>query len=105
LFSGHDKPPGQSHSFSSSSLSPPYSVCYPCFFEQALLSIGVAAHEAIMVGDDIENDIAGAQGAGLRGVLVCTGKHRADSPLLERVHPDALLPSIVDLPGWIEGHK
>ena len=73
------------------------------FFEQALLSIGVAAHEAIMVGDDIENDIAGAQGAGLRGVLVCTGKHRADSPLLERVHPDALLPSIVDLPGWIEG--
>ena len=73
------------------------------FFEQALLSIGVAAHEAIMVGDDIENDVAGAQRAGLRGVLVCTGKHRADSPLLERVHPDALLPSIVDLPGWIEG--
>ncbi len=73
------------------------------FFEQALLSIGVAAHEAIMVGDDIENDIAGAQRAGLRGVLVCTGKHRADSPLLERVHPDALLPSIVDLPGWMEG--
>lgn len=74
------------------------------FFEQALLSIGVAAREAIMVGDDIENDIAGAQRAGLRGVLVCTGKHHADSPLLERVHPDALLPSIVDLPGWLEGN-
>src|SRR5205814_194699 len=27
------------------------------FFEQALLSIKVDAHEAIMVGDDIENDI------------------------------------------------
>lgn len=72
------------------------------FFEQALLAIGVAADESIMVGDDIENDVAGAQQAGLRGILVCTGKHRADSPLLERVQADAILPSIVELPGWIE---
>jgi len=74
----------------------------PAFFEQALLSIGVAANEAMMVGDDIENDIGGAQRAGLRAVLVCTGKHNADSPLLERVHPDAILDSVVDLPGWLE---
>ena len=72
------------------------------FFEQALLSIGVNAHESIMVGDDIENDVEGAQRAGLRGILVCTGKHHADSPLLERVHPDAVLPSIMDLQRWIE---
>src|SRR5437764_9470528 len=57
------------------------------FFEQALLSIGVAAQEAVMVGDDIENDIGGAQQAGLRGILVCTGKHGANSPLLEKVQP------------------
>ena len=73
------------------------------FFEQALLTIGVQPHEAVMVGDDIENDISGAQRAGLRGVLVCTGKHRADSPLLQQIHPDAILPSIVDLPRWLEG--
>ena len=72
------------------------------FFEQALLTIGVQPHEAVMVGDDIENDISGAQRAGLRGVLVCTGKHRADSPLLQQIHPDAILPSIVDLPRWLE---
>ncbi len=72
------------------------------FFEQALLAIGAAADESIMVGDDIENDVAGAQQAGLRGILVCTGKHRADSPLLEGAQPDAILPSIVELPGWIE---
>jgi HAD superfamily hydrolase (TIGR01458 family) len=71
------------------------------FFEQALLTIGVLPHEAVMVGDDIENDIGGAQEAGLRSVLVCTGKYNAQSPLLERIHPDALLPSIVDLPGWL----
>lgn len=72
------------------------------FFEQALLTIGVQSHEAVMVGDDIENDIGGAQRAGLHGVLVSTGKHRADSPLLQRIHPDAILPSIADLPGWLE---
>jgi HAD superfamily hydrolase (TIGR01458 family) len=72
------------------------------FFEQALLSIDVPAHEAIMVGDDIENDIAGSQQAGMRGILVCTGKHSADSPLLERIQPDAILLTIVDLPDWLQ---
>lgn len=72
------------------------------FFEQALLIIGVHPQEAVMVGDDIENDIGGAQRAGLQGALVCTGKHTAQSPLLERIHPDVILPSIVDLPGWLE---
>lgn len=71
------------------------------FFEQALLSMGVAASEAVMFGDDLENDIAAAQQAGLRGVLVCTGKHRADSPLLQQIHPDAILPSIADVPQWL----
>lgn len=72
------------------------------FFEQALQRIGIPAQEAIMIGDDIENDIGAAQQAGLRAVLVCTGKHSADSPLLERIKPDAILPSIVDVPGWLE---
>ena len=72
------------------------------FFEQALHTIGVTANEALMVGDDIENDVDGAQRAGLRGVLVCTGKHGPDSPLLEKVRPAAILPSIVDLPQWLE---
>jgi HAD superfamily hydrolase (TIGR01458 family) len=75
------------------------------FFEQALLSIGVPASEALMVGDDIENDVHGAQQAGLRGVLVTTGKHGPDSPLLERIHPDGILPSIVDLPEWLEHER
>jgi HAD superfamily hydrolase (TIGR01458 family) len=71
------------------------------FFAQALLALGVAADEAIMVGDDIENDIGGAQQAGIGGVLVCTGKHKADSPLLARIHPDTILPSLADLPEYL----
>lgn len=74
---------------------------YGVFFEQALHSIGVAADVAVMVGDDIENDVGGAQRAGMRGTLVCTGKHSADSPQLERVQPDAILPSVVGLPEWL----
>lgn len=73
------------------------------FFAQALLSIDVPASEALMVGDDIENDVHGAQQAGLRAVLVCTGKHGPASPLLDRIHPAGILPSIVDLPQWLEG--
>ncbi len=72
------------------------------FFEQALQALAVAPAEAVMVGDDIENDVAGAQQAGLRAILVCTGKHKTDSPLLQRVRPDAILPALVDLPQWLE---
>ena len=75
------------------------------FFEQALLTINVEPQEAVMVGDDIENDIGGAQRAGLQGALVCTGKHNAQSPLLARIHPDAILPSIADLPGWLNARN
>lgn len=71
------------------------------FFEQALRMIDVEAQAAFMVGDDIENDVRGAQQAGLVGVLVCTGKHSTDSPLLEHIHPDAILPSIADLPALL----
>lgn len=72
------------------------------FFEQALRSIGVTSGEAVMVGDDIENDIGGAQNAGMRAILVCTGKHNADSPLLKRIQPDAILPSIKNVQEWLE---
>ncbi|MBA2677125.1 MAG: TIGR01458 family HAD-type hydrolase [Ktedonobacteraceae bacterium] len=72
------------------------------FFAQALATIGMNAQEAVMVGDDIENDINGAQRAGMRGVLVMTGKHKADSPLLEHIHPDAILASVADLPEWLQ---
>ena len=71
------------------------------FFEQALRSIDVAAQDAIMVGDDIQNDIGGAQAAGIRGILVCSGKHTTDSPLLAYVQPAAILPSIAELPAWM----
>lgn len=48
----------------------------PAFFEAAVASLGCAAPEAVMVGDDAEADIAGAHAAGLQAILVRSGKYR-----------------------------
>ena len=52
------------------------------FFELALENLGLPAETVAMVGDDPELDIRGAQAAGLRGILVETGRYRpgAESP-------------------------
>jgi ribonucleotide monophosphatase NagD (HAD superfamily) len=49
-----------------------------------------------MVGDDIVTDIGGAQSAGLRGILVRTGKFRPDD-LDGKITPGAIIESIADL--------
>uniref|UniRef100_A0A8C8SG29 Phospholysine phosphohistidine inorganic pyrophosphate phosphatase n=1 Tax=Pelusios castaneus TaxID=367368 RepID=A0A8C8SG29_9SAUR len=46
------------------------------FFQSALAEMGVEPHQAIMIGDDIVNDVGGAQQCGLRGLQVRTGKYR-----------------------------
>lgn len=48
----------------------------PAFFAAALASAGLAAAEAVMIGDDVEADVLGAVAAGVRGILVQTGKYR-----------------------------
>ena len=45
------------------------------YFDAGLAMLGVTADRAAMVGDDIVNDIIGAQAAGLTGILVRTGKY------------------------------
>lgn len=49
----------------------------PAFFRAALDVLGCEGTATVMIGDDAENDIAGAISAGLRGILVKTGKYRA----------------------------
>jgi HAD superfamily hydrolase (TIGR01458 family) len=69
------------------------------YFEAALEPLGVDPSRAAMVGDDVVNDVGGAQDAGIRGVLVKTGKFREGA--LDGVTPDAILGSIADVPGWL----
>lgn len=69
------------------------------FFHAAASRLAVPVAEILMIGDDIEIDVGGAQRAGLKGALVRTGKFRPAD--LERgVTPDAVLDSIRSLPAW-----
>lgn len=66
------------------------------FFATALADLGLGADEVLMIGDDIEGDVAGAQAAGIRGVLVRTGKFR-EGDLARGIVPDAVLDSFAEL--------
>lgn len=68
------------------------------FFNIALDEMQLAADEVAMIGDDIDSDIGGAQQAGLKGILVRTGKYRQPYADASAVKPDALIDSIRDLP-------
>lgn len=46
------------------------------FFRGALDALGVAPSDALLIGDDLSEDIGGAQAAGIAGVLLRTGKYR-----------------------------
>jgi HAD superfamily hydrolase (TIGR01458 family) len=69
----------------------------PGFFDAALGELGVPAPEAGMVGDDIETDIGGAQGCGMQGILVRTGKFREEGLASSGIHPDLVIDSVADL--------
>jgi HAD superfamily hydrolase (TIGR01458 family) len=64
------------------------------YFRLALEDLGLGSSEVAMVGDDAEADVAGAQAAGLRGILVRTGKYRPET----EGAPDLVLDSIAALP-------
>lgn len=72
------------------------------FFRTALDEMAISAAEAAMVGDDIDNDIAGAQRAGIRGVLVRTGKYREAYAARSPVKPWRTLDSIAALEELVE---
>jgi HAD superfamily hydrolase (TIGR01458 family) len=57
-----------------------------------------------MVGDDLESDIAGAQGVGMHTVLLRTGKFRPDVVEASRIRPTGIVSSIAQLPAWLEEH-
>lgn len=64
------------------------------FFKSALGDI--APEEAIMIGDDVNDDIEGAMKAGIRGFLVQTGKYRKGDENKISPTPTAVLPSFVE---------
>ena len=70
----------------------------PPYFDAALEMLGVPRERTIMVGDDIVNDVRGAQLLGIRGVLVRTGKFLPEDFAKVPEPPDHVLETITGLP-------
>jgi HAD superfamily hydrolase (TIGR01458 family) len=66
------------------------------FFESALSLLGLPPARVAMVGDDILNDVLGAQACGMTGVLVRTGKFMESD--LDKGVPDHVLATVAELP-------
>ena len=71
------------------------------FFAVALARLGVAAQDAVMVGDDVETDVLAAQRHGVTGVLVRTGKYQEEAVRRADGTPDQVLDSVAELPGLL----
>ena len=71
---------------------------HPSIFRAALELMGVAAADAVMVGDSLPHDVLGARQAGMHGVLIARGGRRV------AVAPDvSVIHSLTDLPALISG--
>lgn len=70
------------------------------FFQLALDLLALPPTAVVMVGDDVVTDVAAAQGLGIRGVLVQTGKFRP-ADLEQGLTPDWVLPDVRRVLGLI----
>ena len=68
----------------------------PEMFHAALRDLHLSPADVVMIGDDARQDVGGAQQAGIRGVLVKTGKYRPEHVNAD-VTPDLVLDSIATL--------
>ncbi len=73
----------------------------PAFFASALGLLGVTAERAVMVGDDLVNDVLGAQTSGIRGIQVRTGKFQESD--LAKGEPTVTIDALADLPALLGG--
>lgn len=71
------------------------------YFQSALELFNIdgdgAAKHAVMIGDDLMGDVGGGQAAGMRGILVRTGKFRAGrDDCSDKVKPDAIVANLAE---------
>lgn len=75
------------------------------FFNLALDDMGIDPEHAVMIGDDILTDVGGAQSAGMRGVLVRTGKFREEIARKSCIRPDLTIDSLRDIRKVVEAAR
>ena len=72
---------------------------HPSIFTAALQLLGVAAAEAVMVGDSVRQDVEGALGAGMRAILL----NRGDTPTAPSTLDVPVIRSLRELPALLIG--
>jgi phospholysine phosphohistidine inorganic pyrophosphate phosphatase len=73
------------------------------FYQAAIDMLRAQPADTIMIGDDIRSDIEGAAQAGLRTILVGSGKFQ-HSDLELGITPDAFIDTVATLPDWWQTH-
>jgi len=63
-------------------------------FREAARRIGCMPKEAVMVGDRLDKDIAGAKNAGMLTIQVLQGKYSDQKPSLPSEEPDYIVPNL-----------
>ncbi|KAL3123450.1 hypothetical protein niasHT_004622 [Heterodera trifolii] len=66
------------------------------YFMSAVEDMGLGKDEVVMIGDDIQSDVAGAQRIGISGVQVKTGKWRPQWARHPTVTPDMLADNLLE---------
>jgi HAD superfamily hydrolase (TIGR01450 family) len=69
------------------------------FFHELCERLGVQPSRCILIGDNLESDIAGAKAVGMKTMLVLTGvTHEADVPRIPpHLKPDLIIPNLAEL--------
>ena len=75
------------------------------FFAAATDSLGCAPADAVMIGDDVEADVGGAQAVGIRGILVQSGKYEPGDEARIDPLPAAVMPDLAAAADWIASHN
>lgn len=68
---------------------------HPAIFRAALAALGLTAERAVYVGDRLRADVAGAQGVGMKAILIEVA-HRAENAA--DITPDARIRELPELP-------
>ncbi|XP_028651088.1 phospholysine phosphohistidine inorganic pyrophosphate phosphatase [Erpetoichthys calabaricus] len=66
------------------------------FFMSALADMGIEPQQAIMIGDDLVNDVGGAQQCGMKALQVRTGKYRPTDELHPTVKADLYVNNLAE---------
>ena len=72
------------------------------YFAAALDALAAQPELTWMVTDDVEADVRGAQGFGMRTALVRTGKFRPETLESSGLVPEIVLSSLAHFPEWLE---